>query len=116
MRSQDETKKILKLVQVKTERKMAEIRNLLVPDVVDHLSAVELAERLADRMRTATPDEKRLISVKTALAIADLEDTSSELSQHLEAIGEELLKIRGHSQAANVYGQRGLKSINRRSH
>jgi hypothetical protein len=96
---------ILNLVQIRTRRKLLEIRNALAPDASDDASAEALARSVGDQIKTLEPDERRRLWLKTAVAVQELDELREELSEHKTAVAEELKKLRSHQAAAGAYRQ-----------
>jgi len=101
MKYQD--KQILNLVQIRARRKLLSIRNALIPDKQEELSAEQLAHSLGIQMRVLPAAEQSRLLLKTAVAVAELEELKGTLGEHRDAIVEELRKLRGHQTAVGAY-------------
>jgi hypothetical protein len=101
MKYQD--KQILNLVQIRARRKLLSIQNALVPDKQEELSAEQLARSIGDRIQVLPAAEQSRLWLKTAVAVAEIEELKGTLGQHRDAIAEELQKLRGHQTAAGAY-------------
>jgi len=107
MKYDEDGKAALRLVEMRAERKMAEIRQMLLPGIVPPLTPDELRTRLFDRMAQLSPAEQDEMKFKAALAMSELERMVAELSQHMNDIGDELKAVNRHSRAVSAYGQAG---------
>lgn len=110
MKYQD--KQILNLVQIRARRKLLAIQTALVPDKQEELSSEQLARSLGEQIQALPAPEKSRMLLKTAVAVAELEELKGTLAEHRDAIAEELQKLRGHQTAVGAY-RRALQAPKR---
>ncbi|MBV8650436.1 MAG: hypothetical protein JO255_03145, partial [Alphaproteobacteria bacterium] len=94
-------------VQLQTRRKMAEIRQTLVPGVQDRLTPLELQRQVRHALVQAMPERQSQLKAKIALAVNDLRQLDAMLSTHLDAVRIELQRMNRHRNAATAYRRPG---------
>ena len=105
MSHQDETKQKLIEIERAADRKMAEIQNALAPAQPVNLSPAQLAALVGRQLQAADPEQRQILSLKTAIAVADLMDLGDSLQRQLDEVSEELNRLKGHGNAAAAYGR-----------
>ena len=105
MSHEDETKRQLCEIQRMAERKMAEIQHNLAPAQPEILSPEELAAQVSEQLRAAGPDQLHILSIKTAVAVADLMDLGDSLKRQMDQVSHELRRVQGHGSAVAAYGR-----------
>ncbi len=87
------------------DRKMIEVQNALAPDRSALLSPAELVAEVARQLRAADPEQRQILSLKTAVAVSDLMDLSTGLKRQLADVAQEINRLKGHGGAAAAYGR-----------
>jgi hypothetical protein len=97
------------------DRKMAEVRRMVVPGVMAPLSPAELRQVALERMENMSPDQRIDMKVKIGTAMAELDALISEMSGILSGIGEEMRKLTQYSRVTGAYSQtaRGPRAVRR---
>jgi hypothetical protein len=97
------------------DRKMAAVRQMVVPGVIAPLSPDELKQVALERMENMSPEQRTDMKVKIGLAMAELDSLISEMSGILNGIGEEMRKLSQYSRGAGAYRQtaRGSRATHR---
>jgi ABC-type branched-subunit amino acid transport system ATPase component len=106
-------RKKLETVGLSARRKMLEFRQVLVPEAMDSLSAIELAGRVRQQLASLPVGQRRLLRVKIALAVKDLEELNAALSHQFGEVRKELQRIQRYRAAAIAYGRQGEKKSRR---
>jgi hypothetical protein len=116
MKTWEDNKNVLDLVEIRARRKMAEVRNL-VPNITDSMTALELSRVIVEQLRQQPLEQRQLFSTKLAVAVSDMQELRDTLSQHLRDVADSLQKLRGHGGASAAYGRwQGDASPITRSH
>ena len=114
MKYDDDGKKMLHLVQARSDRTLSEIAGMLRVDLqdLDEASAITLSEKVAEQMRAMPPEDLQATLLTSALALADVKELCLTLNGHLEEVGGEINRLKSHNVAASAY-RRGRAAIAR---
>jgi hypothetical protein len=96
------------------DRRLAQIRTGLCPDLPAEASALDFAHGLGRQMEASDAAGRRELMLRAAMAISDIRALVNSLDAQLRETREELQRLNGHSRAALAYaGAAGTAKMGR---
>jgi hypothetical protein len=99
----DDGRKALELLKARAACKLAEIHQILAPGVPEPCSMDELQKIAEGRLARMSEDEGNRLRLKAMVAYAELDRLVTEMTRHLDEIGEELTRVNRRNQALEAY-------------
>jgi len=111
MKQMQETRRKFAAAKRGARRKLLELRQGLIPDVGDAVSAMELAAKLRQQLASLPANQRRSLRIRLALAVHDLQELDAELQRQFDEVRGELHRINRYRVAMLAYGgSKGKKS------